>query len=60
MLLAAGGDPGAPGRTVTYGEDTGPMMSMTAPTGFRFSSITVSPMRGRVSAFRTRFRLELT
>jgi len=47
------------GLIAMYGEETGPKMSKTFPTGFRFSSTTVSPIFGRFSVFIMMFRLGL-
>jgi hypothetical protein len=39
--------------TTAYGEETGPIMSKTRPTTFRFSSITEVPNLGGLSIFTT-------
>ena len=48
------------GFTATYGEEVGPNTSKTVPTGLRFSSKTLLPIRGTFSALRIMLRLELT
>jgi len=47
------------GLTAAYGADTGPKMSKTSPTGFKFSSTTVSPIFGVFSTLTIMFLLEL-